>query len=256
MSVGRRLPRVSLLSRVGIGDGGATVDLVVPELVTAGATVDARVDVSGGTSDREVEAVYAALRTRYDTGEERRAVTVAEYTLVDGLTAVAGEERSFDVDLPVPHATPVTASADVWIDTALDIDWATDPTDTDPVDVDPGPRLGTLLDAVEGLRLHRKFSESVPAAATPLADHAGDLPFVQTFVYDPAGSGPAAGVGELLAVLVHPGEDRLYAHLVPDRPERPVTEWPADGGVDVEVGPDDDAEAVAERVRAAVERLI
>jgi sporulation-control protein len=245
---------VSLLSRIGIGDGGATVDLVVPETVRAGSTVDARVDVSGGSSDRDVETAYAALRTEYDTAGDPRPATVAEYTLVDGLTVEAGEERSFDVDLAVPAATPVTGSADVWIDTGLDIAWATDPADTDPVDVTPGPRLSPLLDAVEDLGFARRFSEALPAAETPLAD-ATERPFVQGFVFEAVGTTPAAtAFDDYLGVVVHPGADGLVADLSHDRPDDPFA-GAGDDGADVEVGPDADAAAVRERVRAAVESL-
>lgn len=247
-------PRVSLLSRVGIGDGGAAVDLVVPETVRAGSTVDARVDVSGGSSDRDVETVYAALRTEYDTAGDPRHATVAEYTLADDLTVEAGEELSFDVDLAVPPATPVTGSADVWVDTALDIQWSVDPEDTDPVDVTPGPRLSLLLDTVEDVGFARRFSEALPAAETPLAD-ATDRPFVQGFVFEPVGTGPAAtAFDDYLGVVVHPGAERLVADLSPDHPDDPFA-GAGDDGVDVAVGPDTDAATVRERVRAAVESL-
>jgi len=116
-----------------LGIGAATVDTVLPTTLTAGESVDARVDVTGGNDSQEVDGIYFALETRYETDDSTGTAKIDTFRLADPFTIEPDEERSFTVSVDVPYHTPVTlGKTKVWLDTGLDIDWAVDPDDRDP----------------------------------------------------------------------------------------------------------------------------
>nr|WP_299266168.1 sporulation protein [Halorientalis sp.] len=136
-----------------VGTGSAAVDLVLSDTtVTQGETVDADVEVVGGSSDQTTEEVYYALLTRYSADDTRRTGVVDEGTLVEGFTVEAGDEWAVDVELKIPPATPVTmGGASVWVETGLDIAYSVDPDDTDDLRVQPDERTRDLLEAMDAL---------------------------------------------------------------------------------------------------------
>lgn len=140
-----------ILSRFGVG--AAEVDTVLPtDSVIAGETVEATVEIHGGDSAQDVEAVYFALLTRHATDDGRSTGVVDRHRLADSFTIEAGEERSFEVDLGIPRDAPATLDrTDVWIETGLDVEWAVDPDDSDPIEIRPDAHLGALLDALDAL---------------------------------------------------------------------------------------------------------
>jgi sporulation-control protein len=145
---------------VKLGIGSASVDLEVPRTtVEQGDTLDVEVTAEGGWVDQEINEVKYAVRTRYvvetDDGESYRTFTLSEGTLEDGFTLGSGEDRRIEGRIPVPSDTPLTEGRHpVWIDTALDVDWANDPDDRDELTVQPGGHLAASVDALESLGFH------------------------------------------------------------------------------------------------------
>ena len=186
-----------VLSSLGIG--AATVDTVLPTTLTAGETVDARVDVTGGNDTQEVEGIYFALETRYETDESTETGTIDSFRIADPFTIDPDEDRSFSVSIDVPYHTPVTrGTTEVWLDTGLDIDWAVDPDDTDPVEIEPDPLRRELFDAVESLGFSLRTAEC-EASDSLFADQR----FVQEFEFVPR-SGPFAGELDELEIVPIP----------------------------------------------------
>lgn len=186
-----------VLSSLGIGS--ATVDTVLPTTLTAGESVDARVDVTGGNDTQEVEGIYFALETRYRTDESTKSGTIDSFRIADPFTIEPDEDRSFSVTIDVPYDTPVTmGNTEVWLDTGLDIDWAIDPDDTDHVEVRPDPLRRDLFDALESLGFSLRTAEC-EASESLFADQR----FVQEFEYVPR-SGPFAGELDELEIVTKP----------------------------------------------------
>lgn len=242
---------MSLLSRIGVG--AATVDTVLPDpTLTPGGTTDARVEVRGGSEAQEIEGVYFAIETKYETDEGHRTGVVDRARLAESFTVEPDEERTLETTIDVPWATPVTRGrSSVWIETGLDIDWAKDPEDEDHVEVEPGPRLARTFDALEdlGLSLH---------TAEVQADTRGVLTagrrFVQEFEFRPRG-GRYAGQLDELEVVARPGPDSLELALEIDKRGGLLDEMAdLDERYDRLTVGDESAEDLASRFREVVDR--
>ena len=195
-----------------LGIGAATVDTVLPTTLTAGETVDARVDVIGGNDTQDVDAIYFALATRYETDDSHGTAKIDTFRIADSFTIEPDEERSFSVEIDVPYHTPVTmGTTSVWLDTGLDIDWAVDPDDRDDLEIEPDPLRQALFDALEslGFRLH---SAKCEATESLFADHR----FVQELEFVPR-SGPFAGELDELEIVTLPEDDGFELLLEVDR---------------------------------------
>lgn len=208
---------MSILSRVGVGS--ATVDTKVPERVTAGETISGTVEIEGGSSDQQIDAIYFALETRYRRDEGSSTAVIDKFQLTDSFTIEAGAERVIDIDIDIPLWTPLTRGrTEVWIETGLDIDWALDPDDTDHIEVEPTDRMARVFDAVADLGFELKTAE--PEAA-PAAFPTDDRPFVQEFDFVPQG-GPFRGDLDEIDVVFEPTPDELAVYLEID-PRESIT---------------------------------
>lgn len=195
-----------------LGIGAATVDTVLPTTLTAGETVDARVDVTGGNDAQEVDGIYFALATRYETDDSRRTGKIDTFRIADSFTIEPDEERTFSVDIDVPYHAPVTnGKTSVWLDTGLDIDWAVDPDDRDPVEIEPDPLREALFDALESLGFSLRTAKC-EATESLFADRR----FVQELEFLPR-SGPFAGDLDELEVVTLPEGNGFDLLLEVDR---------------------------------------
>jgi len=164
-----------LLSSLGIG--AATVDTVLPTTdLTPGESVEVSVELTGGDSPQEVDALYFALLARV-AGEDH---VLDQFRLTDPISLDAEETLTRTTEVAIPSWTPVTrGSTRVWLQTGLDIAWAVDPTDEDDVDVHPGPYLRSLFAAIDDLGFDHHETE----ARTPT--WLEDRPFAQAFTFTP-----------------------------------------------------------------------
>lgn len=200
-----------ILSRVGVGS--ARVDTVLPKTtLTAGESVEAEVHVEGGSTEQEVDAIYFALLTRYKTDDSTRTGVIDKFQVADPFTIGPDEEKIFPITIDVPVDTPVTVGrTNVWLETGLDIDWAVDPDDKDPVQIDPGPQLSTFLDALDslGFTLRTAKCEKAPGSIFPGK-------FVQELEFVPH-SGPFSGKLDELEVVPTETQNGLEVKLEIDR---------------------------------------
>ncbi|WP_254522582.1 sporulation protein [Natrinema caseinilyticum] len=237
-----------ILSSLGIGS--ATVDTVLPTTLTAGESVEARVDVTGGNDAQEVDDVYFALATRYETDESTRSAKVDTFRAGDSFTIQPDEERSFTVTIDVPYHTPVTLGrTSVWLDTGLDIDWAVDPDDRDDLQIEPDPLRRDLFDALESLGFTLRTAKC-EATESLFANRR----FVQELEFVPR-SGPFAGELDELEVVPIPDDGGFDLLLEVDRRGGLLSEhFDADERHDrLSLGPTD-SDDLERRLRTAIER--
>ncbi|QLG50375.1 sporulation protein [Natrinema halophilum] len=237
-----------ILSSLGIG--AATVDTVLPTTLTAGESVDARVDVTGGNDEQEVDDIYFALATRYETDESTRSAKIDTFRAADSFTIEPDEERSFPVTIDVPYHTPVTMDrTSVWLDTGLDIDWAVDPDDRDDLEIQPDPLRQSLFDALESLGFTLRTAKC-EATESLFANHR----FVQELEFVPR-TGPFAGDLDELEVVPLPEGDGFDLLLEVDRRGGLLTEhFDADEQTDRLSLRNDDGGDLERRLRTAIER--
>jgi sporulation-control protein len=198
---------MGFLSRVGIGS--ATVDTILEtDTVQPGDTIDAHVEIEGGSDEQEVDELELAVATAYQVPSDSDEPTydtaeISEMELTSGFTIEPGVDRTLDVPpIEVPHTTPATISqTEVWVQTGLEIDWSVDPTDEDQLTVEPGPYLATLLEAIENLGLQLEFADTSQSAFGPHE-------FAQFFEYEDYG-GTEWGNLDDIEFYVAPAEDHL-----------------------------------------------
>jgi sporulation-control protein len=245
---------MSVLSRIGIGT--ATVDTKLPSTVTAGESVEATVEIEGGNAEQEVDAVYFALETRYETDEGYRTAAIDRQQLAENFTIAPDEERSFDVTLQIPRETPITMGrTEVWVETGLDVDWALDPDDTDYLTVEPTDRMQAVLDALSSLGFDLRTARP---EATPGGIFSTGVPFVQEFEFIPR-SGAYRGDFDELEVLFEPTEDALDVRLEVDRRGGMLTElsdMDLDERFEQVTVTTTDAGAVEEQIRTILDKHI
>ena len=199
-----------VLSSVGIGS--ATVDTILPDSsFVPGETVEATVEVEGGSSEQEIEQLNFAFVTRY-RGEEGYEQSVFErFTVADSFTIGEGERREIPVEFTVPYGTPLTrGGVKVWLKTGLDIDWALDPKDKDHIEVQPDERMAALFEAVEDLGFGFHSSE------VERTRFGHSHPFAQEFEFRPR-SGPFTGDLDELELICAPTAEEVQVHLEIDR---------------------------------------
>lgn len=164
-----------VLSSIGIGS--ATVDTILPRTeFHPGETVEATVEIEGGESDQDIEAITLQLVTGVG-GED---VVLDTFEIPGTFTLATDESRAARTDVTLPPWTPITrGDQTVWLRTVLDIEWAVDPSDEDDIVVVPGPSLEALFEAVDDLG----FSERTSSVEdVPWID---GQPFAQTFTFAP-----------------------------------------------------------------------
>ncbi|WP_435332745.1 sporulation protein [Haloarchaeobius sp. TZWWS8] len=207
-----------ILSSVGIGS--ASVDTILPKTTLhPGETVEATVEIAGGSSEQEIDDIYFALMTRYRTEDGYRDAVLDKFRVGENFTIGEGERREETVEITIPYSAPLTmGNVKVWVKTGLDIDWAVDPKDTDHVDVRADDRMRALFDAVEELGF------SFYSAEVEKAPFGHSQPFVQEFEFKPRG-GEFRGELDELELICAPGPDAVDVIVEVDRRGGLLSEW-------------------------------
>ena len=153
-----------LLSSIGIG--AATVDtrLDRDELVP-GEEVRGVVEVKGGSSEQEVNAIRLEVQTYYkrESGDSTvtETGTIEHFPVSGHRTIGANSQEEIPFTFRLPYDTPLTLGrSSVWIRTALDVRMAFDPSDSDVVTVRPNPTMRFVLDSMQRLGFHMREVEN------------------------------------------------------------------------------------------------
>ena len=227
-----------LLSSIGIG--GATVDTRLEKSeLTAGEEVRGVVEIKGGDSEQEVNAIRLAVQTHYK--RESGDTTVTDTGTIESFQA-AGRiniRRDTQEEIPfsflLPYDTPLTVGrTSVWVRTALEVSMAMDPSDSDGITVLPSPTQRFVFDSFEklGFRMREAENEELPYRLRRRLSFGQEFEFVAhsgefrgrfdevELVMFPSAEGVdlvlqvdrrARGLGSFLSEQM--GTDESYAHL-------------------------------------------
>lgn len=206
-----------MLASVGVGAAKVNTELDNPEVIPGGV-ISGTVYIQGGDVEQSVDRIYLSIHTHYlrerDDRKFKEKATIAKFLLTDGFILQPGAklEKQFSFDLP--ENLPLTLhSAEVWVETGLDIASAVDPSDRDLLRVVPTQEMRTVLDAIDilGFKLREVTNDYAPKLG-------GNLPFVQEFEFVPTNK--FRGYLDELEVLFYPMDDSLELLLQIDRRAR------------------------------------
>jgi sporulation-control protein len=211
-----------ILASAGIGS--AKVDTLVDQAVyVPGEELSGVMRIKGGKIDQEIGKIDIELKTEYIVEHDDKKTTttccIARIKVSDGFHLEQGQELEIPFSFRLPLETPVThAKQPVWLETALDIGMALDPTDRDSLKIEPHPYMNTVFEAVHllGFRFRSSSCERHPKLGR-------SVPFVQEFEFTP-GSEYARDIEELELVMQLEPEG-VHVLVEVDRRGRGLSGW-------------------------------
>ena len=170
-----------------LGFGGAKVDTILDHNeVMQGGLVSGYVKVIGGSVEQSIDAITIKLMTKVkqevDESIEFVDHVLAQYCVSDPFEAAAETEYRFDFEFGLHPEAPITTLAVannqclVWLDTALDIDYAVDASDEDVIHVAPLPVVATIMSKLiedKDLKLVKADMESGTISMSGLTNESG-----------------------------------------------------------------------------------
>lgn len=205
-----------------IGIGAATVDTVLEKShYVAGERIQGMIEIKGGSTQQEVDAIYLTLHTTYIRESDDKKFTdhaiiqkikVAEPFIING-----NERKEIPFAFDLSYETPVTyGNTKVWVSTGMDIKNSIDPKDKDYIEIAPHPLKESVLSAIQelGFRTRKVECEQAPKRLRR------QYPFIQEFEFVPM-NGPYAGkLDELEVMFNEQSRDRVEILLEVDRRAR------------------------------------
>lgn len=146
--------------KASLGFGGAKVDTVLdnPSLYQ-GDTLRGVVRIIGGDAEQKIDSVRLVLCTSVKVENEDEISfethVLAEHEMDESFEIKAGETQEIPFEIELNPETPITGlqtennQSQVWLETALDIDFAIDANDRDYIEVLPLPPVNTILQIMQ-----------------------------------------------------------------------------------------------------------
>lgn len=161
---------MSLFDKVkaSIGIGAAKVDAKLDQSAfTAGENLTGTLYIQGGNIDQEINGIDLHLVTEVikevDDKKVKQHASFVTYRVASSFLIGKGEKKQLPFSFPLPLDTPITlGNSKIWLETALDISLALDPTDQDFVTIKPHPAIHTLLEATRSLGFVLRKVENLP----------------------------------------------------------------------------------------------
>ena len=208
-----------LLSSVGVG--AATVDTRLTKSEFApGDEVRGVVEIKGGNVEQEIRGIRLEVQTYYKREVGDNTVTetgTIESFDVSGPRVVGpNSQEEVQVAFGLPYETPLTLGrTSVWVRTALDVERAIDPSDSDAITVLPTPTMRFVLDSFEklGFRMREADNEELPHRLRRHLSFAQEIEFVST-------GGEFRGRFDEVELVMFPAEDGVDLLLQVDRRAR------------------------------------
>jgi sporulation-control protein len=152
-----------LLASIGIGS--AKVDTIIYDHeIEVGGTLSGEVNIKGGDTAQNISKIDLDLYTYVEKDDQKYSYRFAMMALYEAFEIKANESITVPFNLQVPYYTPISAggSNQVWLETALDIDMAVDPTDSDHLNIKPNSAMYDIFESLEelGFSLHGVDIES------------------------------------------------------------------------------------------------
>lgn len=216
-----------MLSKIGIG--AAKVDTVLHNAeVMRGEVLTGEVRLQGGKTSQVINRIYVELQTNFiqehDEGSSSHVFSLHLLEIADRFTLEANEEVIYDFELQVPLDSPLSfGHTHSWLKTGLDVSFAFDPKDHDPVVILPDPASQMVLAAAEDLGFQHTHH-----SGRCLALHSwGEVPFVQVFEY--RGTGAIGRQFEELEIMAQADEHQSHFQIEVDRRNHGLMGWIRDG---------------------------
>lgn len=200
-----------LLSRIGIG--AATVETVLTEpSVVRGAMLRGEIRLHGGKAPQDINRIELELMTAYQQelapGAGSYRLSLKHHSLAEDFTLAAGEAKVIPFETLVPIQTPISQGPTrIWLHTDLDVPWALDPKDNDPLTVLPEPATEKVLLALKALGYAHTHKSGVYLAMPGDSD----LPFMQAFEFD--ATWPRPGRPAQIAMMIQANGYDAECHL-------------------------------------------
>lgn len=145
-----------------IGIGAAKVDTVLhTEHLQPGQKFSAEIVISAGDVEQDISGLELALMTKVkvesEEGDYFADHVIEKWSIVDERTLEPGETLTIPFEARLHSETPITEISQglnqsvVWLATGLNIDYALDATDRDPIFVYPNEAVKTFMMAMEQL---------------------------------------------------------------------------------------------------------
>lgn len=176
-----------LFKSLGFGNVKVDARLRNPSVVQGG-TLEGDVYIMGSDSPTTIDQLYLKVITQFkrESGDSEYTenITLSQFKLFDRMPVQAHEQRSVPFQIPIPFETPVTTMGyqRVYLQTAAETSAIFDPSDNDPIQVQPHPHSQRVLQAIQniGFSLFKVDCEYNPRFG-------GQYPFVQEFEFKPSG---------------------------------------------------------------------
>lgn len=161
---------MSLFDKVkaSIGIGAAKVDARLDQSAfTAGENITGTLHIQGGNIEQEIKGIDLHLVTEVirevDDKKVKQNYSFITYRVASGFLIGKGEKKQLPFSIPLPADSPITlGNSKIWLQTALDISLAIDPTDQDFITIKPHPVIHTLLEATRSLGFVLRKIENLP----------------------------------------------------------------------------------------------
>ncbi len=208
-----------LLSSVGVG--AATLDTRLEKSEFApGDEVRGVVEIRGGDVEQEIRGIRLEVQTYYkrEVGDNTTTDTgtIESFDVSGARVVQPNTEEQVPFSLRLPYETPLTLGrSSVWLRTALDIERAIDPSDSDGITVLPNPTMRFVLNSFEklGFRMREADNEELPHRLRRHLTFAQEIEFVAT-------GGEFRGRFDEVELVMFPSEDAVDLLLQVDRRAR------------------------------------
>ncbi len=215
---------MSIFNKVlaSVGIGAAKVDTKLEKSrYTAGDVIRGTVEIQGGNTKQNIDAIYLTLYTTYIRERDDKKYTdhaaITKYQVNEPFVIGAGELKSIPFSFNLPYTTPATmGKTQVWIQTGLDIKMAVDPTDKDFIEVLPSPLASEVLNAVRSLGFRQRKVDCEVAPKRFRTPHV----FIQEFEFSATNPTYRSRLDELEVVFLNQSSNSVEVLLQIDRRAR------------------------------------
>ncbi|MGM0827977.1 MAG: sporulation protein [Bacillota bacterium] len=205
-----------------IGIGAATVDTKLEKSsYQAGETAKGIVEITGGSADQNIDAIYLTLFTTYIRESDDKKYTdyapIQKVQISEPFTIGENEKKQFPFSFTLPFETPITyGNTRVWVATGLDIKNAVDPKDKDYIEILPNELTNAVLTSIQelGFRIRKVECEQAPRR------YRGRYPFIQEFEFVPVNGPYQRKLDELEVMFLNQSEEQVDLLLEVDRRAR------------------------------------
>ncbi|RXT07975.1 sporulation protein [Ammoniphilus sp. CFH 90114] len=212
--------------KASIGIGAAKVDAKLDKnTYTAGENLTGTLLIQGGNIDQEINGIDLRLVTEVikevDDKKVKQNVSFMSHRAVSGFTIARGERKDLSFSFPIPMDTPITiGNSKIWLQTAMDISLAMDPTDRDFVTIRPHEAVQTVLEATQSLGFTLRKAENLPFGRSSIG-------LIQEFEFVPT-SGAFRGKLDEIELVFFVQRDGIRVMMEIDRKARGLVSFLAE----------------------------